>query len=388
MVSAFHRQSGMAATADRRDDDMAAVRIWMSLFLAALCVPTVPAAAQTPPPTPAVLVQAAELKAIAQQGEFIGRVQATDKVDLRARVQGFLGPRLFKDGDAVAKDQLLFTIEPEPFVAAVDQRKAQVAAAEARAQNAQLQLQRTRDLAARDTASQAQLDQRVAEEAQARASVLEAKAALQEAEIKLSYTKITAPIAGRIGRAAVSPGNLVGAETTTLATIVHEDEMYVLFPVSQRELIEARVRSDSGPWQVRVRLADGSLLPGVGKVDFLDVQVDPRTDGQIVRAVVTNDGHLLTDGQTVRVLIEQKQAEKSVVIPQAAVVTDQAGQYVFVVTPDNVVEQRRVRVGLSRDNLVTVESGVTAGERVVVQGLQRVRPGIKVDAQTMPAPRS
>ena len=370
---------------------MAAVRNGMSLSVVVLCALAAlaaRAAAQTPAPAPAVLVQAAELKAIAQQGEFIGRVQATDKVDLRARVQGFLGPRLFKDGDAVAKDQLLFTIEPEPFVAAVDQRKAQVAAAEARAQNAQLQLQRTRDLVARDTASQAQLDQRVADDAQARASVLEAKAALQEAEIKLSYTKITAPIAGRIGRAAVSPGNLVGAETTTLATIVHEDEMYVLFPVTQRELIEARVHSGGGQWQVRVRLADGSLLPGVGKVDFLDVQVDPRTDGQIVRAVFTNDGHLLTDGQTVRVLIEQKQVEKSVVIPQAAIVTDQAGQYVFVVTPGNVVEQRRVRVGLSRDNLVTVESGVTAGERVVVQGLQRVRPGIKVDAQAMPAPRS
>jgi membrane fusion protein (multidrug efflux system) len=341
------------------------------------------AGAQTPP---AVLVQAAELKALARQGEFIGRVQATDKVDLRARVQGFLGPRLFKDGEAVAKDQLLFTIEREPFVAALDQRKAQVAAADAKAQNAKLQLDRTRDLAARDTASQASLDQRVADEAQARAAVLEAKAAQQEAEIKLSYTEIRAPIAGRIGRAAVSPGNLVGAESTTLATIVHEDEMYVLFPVTQRDLIEARKSSGGGPLKVRVRLADGSLMPVVGKVDFLDVQVDPRTDGQIVRAVFANDGNVLTDGQTVRVLIEQEETKKSVLIPQAAVATDQAGQYVFVVTTDNVVEQRRVRLGDARDGRVSVESGVAAGERVIVQGQQRVRPGIKVDAQTQPAP--
>jgi membrane fusion protein, multidrug efflux system len=343
------------------------------------------AGAQTAAP-PAVLVQAAEMKALARQAEFIGRVRATDKVDLRARVQGFLGPRLFNDGEAVTKGQLLFTIEREPFVAAVDQRKAQLAAANAKAQNAKLQLDRTRELAARDTASQASLDQRIADETQARAAVLEAKAAQEEAEIKLSYTEIRAPIAGRIGRAAVSPGNLVGAESTTLATIVHEDEMYVLFPVTQRELIEARKNSAGGPLKVRVRLADGSLMPVIGRVDFLDVQVDPKTDGQIVRAVFANDGHLLTDGQTVRVLIEQMDTQKSVLIPQAAVATDQAGQYVFVVNADNVVEQRRVRLGDARDGRISVASGVANGERVIVQGQQRVRPGIKVDAQHQPAP--
>jgi membrane fusion protein, multidrug efflux system len=343
-----------------------------------------PAVAQTPP---AVLVQVATLEQMARQAEFIGRVQATDKVDLRARVQGFLGPRLFRDGETVKKDQLLFTIEREPFVAAVDQRKAQLAAAQAREQNAQMQLHRARELAAKDTVSQAQLDQRIADDAQARASVLEAKAALEEAEIKLSYTEIKAPIAGRIGRAAVSPGNLVGAENTTLATIVHADEMYVLFPISQRELIEARKSTGGGELKVRVRLADGNLMAGVGKVDFLDVQVDPKTDGQIVRAVFANGDHILTDGQTVRVLIEQEDTQKSVLIPQAAVATDQAGQYVFVVTKDDVVEQRRVRVGEGRDGRISVESGVAAGERVIVQGQQRVRPGIKVDAQSQPSPR-
>lgn len=342
--------------------------------------------AQTPPP--AVLVQAAELKPLVQQGEFIGRVQAADKVDLRARVQGFLGPRQFKDGDMVSKDQLLFTIEPEPYEASVNQRKAQLAAAEARAQNSRLQLDRTRDLTARDTASQAQLDQRVADDAQAQAAVLEAKAALQEAEIKLSYTQIKAPMAGRIGRAAVSPGNLVGNDTSTLATLVREEEMYVLFPVTQRELLEVRRDTGQKTFHVRARLADGSLLATPGRVDFLDVQVDPRTDGQIVRAIFSNPDRTLTDGQTVRIVIEQHDTAKALTIPQAAVTTDQTGPYVFVVGNGDVVEQRRIKLGAGREGAVVVESGVNAGERVIVQGQQRVRAGMKVTPQTLAAPKS
>ena len=338
--------------------------------------------------TPAVLVAAAELKPFGWQVEYIGRVQAIDKVDLRARVQGFLGPRLFRDGDAVKKEQVLFRIEREPFLAAVNQRKAQLAAAEARAQNAQQQLHRARELTARDALSQAQLDQRIADDAQARASVLEAKAALEEAEIKLSYTEIRAPIDGRIGRAIVSPGNLVGAENTTLATIVHEEQMYVLFAVPQRDLMEARRGGSGDDLSVGVRLADGSLMGAFGKLDFLDVQVDPRTDGQIVRAIFANSERALTDGQTVRVLIRPQAAAKVLTIPQAAVVSDQAGQYVFVIGKDNTVEQRRVKLGDSRDGRAVVEGGISEGERIVVQGQQRVRPGVKVQPQFMPAPKN
>jgi len=345
------------------------------------------AMAQTAPP-PAVLVQAVELKPLVQQGQFIGRVQATDKVELRARVQGFLGARQFKDGEMVTKDQVLFTIEPEPYEASVNQRKAQLAAAVARAQNSKLQLDRTRDLTSRDTASQAQLDQRIADDAQAQAAVLEAKAALQEAEIKLSYTQIKSPMAGRIGRAAVSPGNLVGTDTSTLATVVREEEMYVLFPVTQRELLEVRRDTGQKTFHVRARLADGSLLATPGQVDFLDVQVDPRTDGQIVRAVFANPDRTLTDGQTVRIVIEQHDTGKVLTIPQAAITNDQAGAYVFVVGNGDVVEQRRVKLGSSREGAVVVEDGVNAGERVIVQGQQRVRPGIKVVPQAMPAPKS
>src|SRR6516165_2224147 len=188
------------------------------------------AEAQQAAPPPAVLVQPAELRSMTKQAEFVGRAEALEKVDLRARVQGFLGPRLFKDGDLVKEGQIVFTIEKDPFEAAVDQRRAQLA----------------------------QLDQRTAEQGQAKAAVLEAEANLRDAQIQLSYTEIKTPISGRIGRPAVSPGNLVGPDTGVLATVVKDDPMQVLFSVTQRELLDARNSepSSNGKVRARVRLAD------------------------------------------------------------------------------------------------------------------------------------
>src|SRR6201988_155896 len=195
-------------------------------------------------PPPAVLVQPAELRSMTKQAEFVGRAEALEKVDLRARVQGFLGPRLFKDGDAGKEGQVVFTIEQEPFEAAVDQRKAQLAAAQATLANADQQLARSTELARKGNAPVAQLDQRTAEQGQAKAAVLEAEANLRNAEIQLSYTEIRTPISGRIGRPALSPGNLVGPDTGVLAAVVQENPMQVLFSVTQREILEARRDSD------------------------------------------------------------------------------------------------------------------------------------------------
>jgi membrane fusion protein, multidrug efflux system len=169
----------------------------------------VSAAAQQASPPPAVLVQPAELRSMTKQGEFVGRAEALEKVDLRARVTGFLGPRLFKDGDDVKEGQVVFTIEKEPFEAAVDQRKAQLASAQARLVNADQQLRRAVELAPRGNIELAKVDERRAEQGQAKAAVMEAEANLRDAQIQLSYTEIKTPISGRIGRAAVSPGNLV-----------------------------------------------------------------------------------------------------------------------------------------------------------------------------------
>jgi len=344
-----------------------------------------PASAQPAGP-PAVLVQPAELRSMTKQAEFVGRAEALEKVDLRARVQGYLGPRLFKDGDQVKEGQLVFTIEKEPFEAAVDQRKAQLAAAQATLANANQQLARTAELTRKGNAPVAQLDQRTAEQGQAKAAVMEAEANLRDVQIQLTYTDIKSPISGRIGRPAASPGNLVGPDTGVLATVVQENPMQVLFSVTQREMLEARRDGSNGKVRVRVRLADGSLYPEQGRIDFLDVQVNPRTDGQTVRAMFPNTDGILVDGQTVRVIIEEKGGDKVVVIPEAAIAVDQTGPYVFVVDQDDKIEQRRLHLGVGREGLAVVDEGLKPGERVVVQGQQRIRAGMTVAPQPAPPP--
>jgi membrane fusion protein (multidrug efflux system) len=353
---------------------------------ALLILSGVPGEAQQAAPAPAVLVQPADLRSMTKQAEFVGRAEALEKVDLRARVQGFLGPRLFKDGDDVKEGQIVFTIEKEPFEAAVDQRKAQLASAQATLANADSQLQRTAELARRGNTPIAQLDQRTAEQGQAKAAVMEAEANLRDAQIQLSYTEIKTPISGRIGRAAISPGNLIGPDSGVLATVVKDDPMQVLFSVTQREMLEARETDPTGKVRARVRLADGSLYNEKGNIDFLDVQVNPRTDGQTVRAMFANPDDILTSGQTVRVIIEEKGGDKVVVIPQSATAVDQTGSYVFVVGQNNKVEQRRVRIGTVRDGLAVVNEGIEPGERVVVQGQQRIRAGIIVTPELASSP--
>src|SRR5215831_13160688 len=353
---------------------------------ALLIVSGVPGEAQQAAPPPAVLVQPAELRSMTKQAEFVGRAEALEKVDLRARVQGFLGARLFKDGDDVKEGQVVFTIEKEPFEAAVDQRKAQLAAAQATLANADQQLWRATELVQKGNAPRAQLDQRTAEQGQAKAAVMEAEANLRDAQIQLSYTEIKTPIGGRIGRAAVSPGNLVGPDSGVLATVVQDDPMQVLFSVTQREMLEAKDSEVTGKVRARVRLANGSLYSEKGRIDFLDVQVNPRTDGQTVRAMFPNPDDILTSGQTVRVIIEEKGGDKVIVIPQSAIAIDQTGSYVFVVGQDDKVEQRRLRLGNGREGLAVVDEGLKPGERVVVQGQQRIRAGMTVAPQLAPAP--
>lgn len=328
---------------------------------------------------PAVLVQPAELTPIADQSEFIGRAAAVDKVDLRARVKGFLGPRKFNDGDMVKKDQVVFTIEPETYQAAVDQKIAQRDSAQAGLTNADFQLQRAAELLRTNTGTKQTYDQRVSEQLQAKAQLEDAKAQLRDAEIQLSYTEIKSPIDGRIGRAAVSPGNIVSPDSGVLATVVSETPIRVLFPVTQRELLEAKRDASAGdPPIVRLRLADGSLYKENGKLDFIDVTVDPKTDGQIVRATFDNKDGMLTDGQTVRVVLEESKPRTVVVVPQQAIAIDQTGPYLFVVDDKNVVELRRVKTGNMRNGLLVISDGLKPGEKVIVQGQQRVRQGMTV----------
>jgi membrane fusion protein, multidrug efflux system len=337
----------------------------------------------------AVMVQPAEKRALAAQREFIGRAQALDKVDLRARVQGFLGPRKFKDGDIVKKDQLLFVIEPEPYQATVEKHEGQRVAAAAAVANAEVQFKRAQELARSNVGTQQTLDQRTAELAGAKGALTEADALLKDAQIKLSYTEVRSPIAGRIGRAAVPPGNVVGPDSGILATVVAEQPMQVVFNVTQRELLEARRGgSTAAALKARVRLADDSLYAEAGTLDFIDVQIDPRTDGQTLRATFANKDGALTEGQTVRVILEDKEPAQVIMVPQSTIASDQTGLFLFVVTPDNKVEQRRIKAGVERDGLLPIEDGLKEGEKVIVQGQQRVRPGMVVTPQLVPAQAS
>ena len=335
---------------------------------------------------PVVLVKPVEVRTLAPQSEYVGRLAVFDKVELRARVKGVLGKREFADGTKVTEGQLLFTIDPTPYRIAVNQKRALRDGTQATLINADAQLKRAAELLRTSNVSQVSYDQRLAEQLQAKAALDDAEAQLEDAELQLSYTRITAPIAGLIGRASVAPGNLVGPESGVLATIVNERQIRALFSVPQADLLNVRRDLRTGEaLAVRLRLADGKLYPEKGKVDFIDVAVDPTTDGQMARAVFENADELLTDGQTVRVIVEGNEPAKVMVAPLAAMAIDQTGRYVYVVDGKGVVEQRRITVDFVRDGMIAVASGLKEGDRVIVQGQQRVRAGMAVEAQAAPA---
>jgi membrane fusion protein (multidrug efflux system) len=345
--------------------------------------------AAAPPPPPAVTVIPVVPTEITPGVEFNGRVVAVDEVQLRARVTGFLEQRRFQEGADVAAGDLLFVIEKGPYQAVVAQRQAELASAEANKANTAAQLQRGEELLQNNNIPKSEVDLRQAQDLMAAAAIQEAQAALEQAEINLSYTEIHAPIAGRIGRAAVSVGNLVGPESGVLATIVSQDPIFVTFPVSQRQFLEYRAgRIDVGDEPVvRVTLPNGTLYEHPGKVNFLDVQVDPGTDTVTVRAELPNPERILVDGQFVGVRVERGEPKRVLAVPQASLQVDQAGPYVLVVGGDDKVEARRVTLGDAEGVQVVVESGLKEGERIIVDGIQKVRPGMAVAAtEAAPAP--
>lgn len=369
--------------------------LFAAWLAAAVLIPAAPApllAQGAPPgaPPPAVIVATAEKRPLTRSFPFVGRVQALDKVELRARVQGFLQRRVFEEGANVKEGDLLFVIEKAPFEAAVAQQRAGLAVAQAAAQNTAVQLARARELSRTQNIPQATVDQRAAEDAQARARVLEAEAALRDAQINLGYTDIKAPLEGRIGRSNFTEGAFVGPDSGALAVIVREEPMTISFNVPQRMMVEARRTGLADEkFAVRATLADGKPYAHLGTIDFVDVQVDPRTDSVALRARFPNPQRMLVDGQAVRVAVETTTPQEAVMIPQAAVQQDQSGAFVLVVGPDNKVEVRRVKTGTVDGGWVAVESGAAEGDRVVVQGVQRVRPG-QVVAPTVapPAPKT
>lgn len=315
---------------------------------------------------------------------FVGRVNAIEKVDVRSRVTGFIESRLFQEGSVVQEGTPLFRIERGTYEAIVDQRRADLASAEAQVQNAEVQLQRAQELAQRQNIARATLDERQAAARQGRAAVLQAQAALKQAEINLGYTEIDAPITGRTGRATFDVGALVGPDTGSLVQIVTVDPTYVIFPVSQRRIVQAQQEAGGRglhpeEFVVRIRFTPEATYPHPGKIDFVGNTVQRGTDTVEVRAVVPNPDGLLRDGQFVQVLVEQAKPQMALTVPQAAVQTDRQGRFVLIVNADNKIDVRRIETGetLNLGN-ITVRSGLNDGDRVVVQGVQQVRPGSPV----------
>ena len=347
------------------------------------------AAAQSAPPPPAVSVTPVVTREVTETIDYIGRLTAIEKVDIVARVQGFLEERNFKEGQYVKTGDLLFRIEQATYKAAVEQAQATLAKAKATEVNAKLQFERGKELVRNQNIPQSTLDQRAADEAAARASVMEAQAALDQAEINLGYTEIRSPIDGRIGLAIVTKGNLVQTSSGKLATIVSQDPIYVTFQVSQRNLLDYFRRRAEDPGKnthvnVRIKLPNGTIYPHPGMSDFLDVQVDPTTDTVTVRATVPNPDHVLIPGGVVGITVERGAPKSTLAIPQAAVLLDQAGRYVLVVGSDKKVEQRRITTGADQGRDIVVSDGLKEGEQVIVEGIQKVRPGQVVTTTVVP----
>lgn len=335
-------------------------------------------------PTPAsVVVSPARLKDLNAERTFTGRIEAIDKVQIRARVQGFLKERLFEEGAEVRKGDLLFKIEAAPFELAVQQATANVASAEAGLTLAQQTFERTQDLASRAAASKASLDQAQSSLAQAQATLKARQAELQTAQLNLSYTTIEAPMDGRVGRSAYSVGNLVGPDSEPLVLLVVQDPVYVSFPIPQWLLIQ--VRKEAGGFDsvyVRLKLADGTPYSETGVIAFTAVQATSSTDSILVRARIRNPARILVDQQLVSVEVVRKQPEQKLVISQSALLLDQQGPYVLAVGADNTVKMKRIRVGEQAGTEIVVQSGLEAGENVIVSGHQKARPGAVV-APTM-----
>ncbi|WP_240770678.1 efflux RND transporter periplasmic adaptor subunit [Neptunomonas sp. XY-337] len=329
-------------------------------------------------PAPAVVVDQVKRVEVSSGFQTVGRVEATERVDILARVSGFLEKQSFVEGSDVTQGSELFLIEKDSYQIALQQAQAQLAGAQATQKNARTELTRAQALKKRNAVSQAQLDQKAAEYDQAKASVLQAQAGVKRAQLDLSYTQVTSPIAGRIGKANFSTGNLVTPSSGVLATVVNLDPIYVEISVSEKLLIDARrqgINTENPPFAPRLILADGSQYEHLGEFNFVDPEVDPNTDTIGVRATFPNPAHVLLPGQFVTVKIETKQPQFALTVPQSAVQKDREGFFVLAVDRNNIAQIRRVDVGEQFEGLWAIKSGLDQGDRVIVEGLQKAKPG-------------
>ncbi len=359
------------------------------------------AAPPSKPPPPVVAVAPVIKEDVTKIYELVGRTAAMKTVNLVARVQGYLEKRYFKEGEEVQKGDLLFIIEQEPYEIKVRAAKANFADAKAALQNAQSYLKRLLSVR-KGGVSQSDLDRAKSDELRARAQLLSAKANWDEAKLNLSYTKIRAPISGKIGMVSVNEGNLVSPSVGPLASINQLDPVYVLFTVSESAVItefEKQIeRGRATTFIPKIQLSNGTIYPHEGEEDYVGHTVDPKTGTITIRAIFPNPStnvlpgqnnlahnrRLLMPGQFVKVLVRRDDVAAEIVIPQVAIQEDQAGKFVLVVDSQNHVQKRSVKVGEKTGVKWIVKEGLQVGEMVITQGLQKVRPGVAVQVASAP----
>jgi len=359
----------------------------LMLTLAGGC--TKPGPAGGPPGAPPVSVAAAVQRTVTDIEEFTGRLEAPRLVEVRPRIGGTIDKVHFRDGQRVAQGAMLFTIDPKPFQAELSRAQSQLASARSRAALATSDLARARKLLDSKAVSAQEFDQLTSGAATSSADIAAAEAAVRMAQLNLGYTSVRAPMAGQLSRAIITEGNLVN-DQSVLTTLVATQTVYAYFDGSEQTFLRLR-KGDPGQRLVRMGLADETGFPHEGKVDFIDNQLNPQTGSIRMRAVFDNPKGEFTPGLFARIQLAGGAAYPAVLTPERAISTDQSKKLVFVIGEGNVAQSREVHLGKLIDGMRVVASGLKEGELVVVDGLQRVRPGtpvqpikVETDARGLP----
>jgi membrane fusion protein (multidrug efflux system) len=348
-------------------------------------------------PAPEVNVVAVAPRTLPVTYEYVGQAAGSREVEVRARVTGILLKRNFDEGGKVEQGQSLFTIDPAPYEAVLNRAQADVAAAEARLEQAKRNAARLKPLYAEKAVSQKENDDAISAEAIGNADLKAARARLAEARLNLGYTKVESPITGVSGRAPRSEGSLVSGPDVLLTTVVQVDPIWVNFGIPDNE--QAAIQKDvqagklelpkDGKFEVQVRRADGSMLPETGHLNFSDVRVSANTGTREARAELPNPGAVLRPGEFVRVILKGAQRPNAITVPQRAVQEGPQGKFVYIVNDQNVAEARPVQVGEWAGDEWIIASGLQGGERVVTDGVMKLGPGAPVriaDSTQKPQP--
>jgi RND family efflux transporter MFP subunit len=371
-------------------------KIWFTpILLLPILLGCTSAAQEAPPPKPTeVQVSVPVVRVVTDYEDFTGRTESVASVEVRSRTTGYLDSVNFKDGSLVAKGEILFEIDPRPYQSELRRVEASLTQAEARLQRLEADFKRAQALFPQRVMSKEEFDKVAGERAEAQAAVGVAKANLGTAKLQLDFTKVTAPISGRVSRREKDPGNLIKADDTLLTTIVALDPMYATFEVDERTVLKLRRLVEAGKipsfeekdLPILLGLADEEGFPTKGKINFVDNKVDSGTGTLRVRGIFANPRFLFSPGLFLRVRLQIGVPHKALLIADRALGTDQGQKYLYVVNDQDVVEYRPVKIGPLHDGLRVVEKGLQEGEKIVVSGLQRVREGTQVQPKLVEMP--